>query len=254
VARLAHTISGDRAAPVVVLGSSLGTTGAMWEPQLAELDRHFRVVRYDHRGHGDSEVPPGRYQIADLGQDVLGLLDELGVGGFCYGGLSLGGMVGMWIAAEESHRVTRLALLCTSAALAAPDAWHQRVAAVRAGGMAAIAEPVVARWFTPGFAASHPDVIAAHQGMMLANSVDGYVGCCEAIAAMDQRDRLPRIQAATLVIAGREDLAIPPSHSEVIAAAVPVARLEILEDAAHLANVQQSAAVSRLLINHFEGG
>jgi 3-oxoadipate enol-lactonase len=254
VARLAHSISGDPDAPVVVLGSSLGTTGAMWEPQLAELDRHFRVVRYDHRGHGGSEVPPGPYQIADLGRDVLTMLDELGVDGFCYAGLSLGGMVGMWIAAEEPRRVTRLALLCTSAALAAPDAWHQRVAAVRAGGMAAIAEPVVSRWFTPQFAASHPDVIAAHQAMVLANPVDGYVGCCEAIAVMDERDRLPDIHATTLVIAGREDLAIPPLHSEVIAAAIPGSRLELLADAAHLANVQQSAAVTRLLINHFEGG
>jgi 3-oxoadipate enol-lactonase len=254
VAGLAHTITGRQDAPVVVLGTSLGTTRAMWDPQLAELDRHFRVVRYDHRGHGGSEVPPAPYDIADLGADVLALVDALEIDEFSYAGLSLGGMVGMWIAAEAPQRVSRLALLCTSAALGAADAWHERAAAVRAGRMATIADPIVGRWFTPDFAADHPDVVAAHRAMLLATPVEGYAGCCEAIAEMDQRDRLPQIEAATLVVAGQQDLSIPPPHSEVIAAAIPGARLEILDDAAHLANVQQAVAVTRLLINHFEGG
>jgi 3-oxoadipate enol-lactonase len=253
-ARLGHTVTGDADAPVVVLGSSLGTTGAMWDPQLTVLATRFRVVAYDHRGHGGSDSPPPPYQIADLGRDVLGLLDAIGVERFHYAGLSLGGMVGMWLASEVPDRVDRLALLCTSAALAAPDPWYERAAAVRGDGLASIAGPVVSRWFTPGFAIAHPEVVERHRSMLLAASVDGYAACCEAIAEMDQRARLAQISAPTLVIAAREDLAIPPPHSEAIAAAVPAARFELIDDAAHLASVEQPAVITRLLVEHFEDG
>jgi 3-oxoadipate enol-lactonase len=249
-AHLAHSVIGDPDAPVVVLGSSLGTSGRMWDPQLAALAERFRVVTYDHRGHGDTSSPPTPYQLDDLGSDVLGLLDELGIARFSYAGLSLGGMVGMWIASETPHRVDRLALLCTSAALDAADAWHERAAAVREGGMAAVADPVVARWFTPSFAVTHPDVVAQQRAMLLAAQVEGYAGCCEAIGAMDLRDRLAQIEAPTLVIAARQDLAIPPHHSETIVKAIAGARLELIDDAAHIASVEQPAAITRLLLEH----
>jgi 3-oxoadipate enol-lactonase len=249
-AHLAHSVIGDATAPVLVLGSSLGTTGRMWEPQLTDLARHFRVVTYDHRSHGGSDVPPPPYQIADFGRDVLALLDDLGVDRFTYAGLSLGGMVGMWIASEVPQRVERLALVCSSAALGSPDAWHQRATTVLASGMSAVADPVVARWFTPGFAATHPDVVERHRAMLLAIPADGYASCCEAIGAMDLRERLPLIEAPTLAIAGKQDLAIPPINSAAIVAAVAGARLELLDDAAHIASVEQPAAVTRLLIEH----
>jgi 3-oxoadipate enol-lactonase len=251
---LAHTVAGDTDAPVVVLGSSLGTTGAMWDPQVPELAKRFRVVAYDHPGHGGSATPQPPYEIADLGHDVLTLLDELGVRRFHYSGLSLGGMVGMWIASEVPARVNRLAVLCTSAALGAPDAWHERAAAVRNDGVASIADPVVERWFTPDFATAHPDVVERHRSMLLAATVGGYAACCDAIAEMDLRDRLPLITAPTLAIAARQDLAIPPSHSESIVASIPGARLELIDDAAHIASVEQPAVITRLLVEHFEDG
>jgi 3-oxoadipate enol-lactonase len=253
-AHLAHTVTGPADAPVVVLGSSLGATGAMWDPQLPELAARFRVVAYDHRGHGGSDAPPAPYEIADLGRDVLALVDELGIGRFHYAGLSLGGMVGMWIASEVPDRVDRLALLCTSAALNAPEPWHERAAAVRLGGLAAVVDVVLSRWFTPGFAIAHPDVVARHRAMLLTPSAEGYAACCGAIAEMDLGARLPQITAPTLVIAAREDLAIPPPHSEAIAAAIPGARFELVTDAAHIASVEQPAVITRLLVEHFEDG
>lgn len=249
-ATLAHTISGAAGSPVVVMGSSLGTTHTMWEPQVAALAEHYRVIRYDHRGHGGSDVPPAPCEIADLGGDVIGLLDGLGVDRFSFVGLSLGGMTGMWVASEIPQRVERLALLCTSAALEAPQAWLERAAKVRAGGLAAVANPVVARWFTPGYAAANPDVIERQLAGLQAVPVEGYAGCCEAIAVMDLRDRLATIQASTLAIAGRQDLAIPPSHAEALVAAIAGARLELIDNAAHIANIEQPAAVTRLLLQH----
>lgn len=157
----------------------------------------------------------------------------------------------MWVASEMPERVDRLALLCTSAALDAA-AWHQRAADVAAGGLAAIADAVVARWFTPHFAAAQPQVVASYHAMLLSTPVEGYVGCCVAIAEMDLRDRLPSIEAPTLAIAGRDDPSIPPPHSQAIVAAISGARLELVDHAAHLASVEQADAVTRLLIDHFE--
>lgn len=252
-ARLHHVDLGRRDKPVVVLGSSLGTTHAMWDPQVPALSERFRVVAYDHRGHGGSDVPPGPYEIADLGSDVLALLDGLGIDQFSYAGLSLGGMVGMWVGSEVPERVTRLALICTSAALEATDAWNQRAASVRAGGMAAVVDPVVARWFTPEFAAGEPDLVESYRAMLAATPVEGYAGCCEAIAPMDLRERLPRITASAVAVAGGQDPAIPPPHSAAIVDKVRDARLVVLDHAAHLASVEQADAVTSLLIDHLGG-
>jgi 3-oxoadipate enol-lactonase len=253
-AHLARTIDGDPSAPVVVLASSLGTTRAMWDPQLPALAERFRVINYDHRGHGESETPAAPYRIADLGRDVLAMLDEIGVERFSFAGLSLGGMVGMWIASEVPHRVDRLALLSTSAAVGQPAPWHERAAAVRAGGMAAIGPTVVGRWLTPGYAAAHPELVERLLAGLLATPVEGYAGCCEAIADMDLLQRLSLIAAPTLAIAGMQDPSIPAAHSEAIVAVVAGARLELIDGAAHLASVEQAAAVTRLLIEHLSGG
>ena len=252
-ARLGYDVTGDPDAPVVVLGSSLGTTRAMWDPQLTALAQRFRVIRFDHRGHGESELPPAPYRIGELGRDVLDLLDSLGVEHFAYAGLSLGGMVGMWIGSEAPDRVRQLCLLCTSAALESPDAWHERAATVRAGGLAAITDRVTGRWFTPGFAAERPDVVTSYRRMLGATAVEGYAGCCEAIAVMDLRDRLAAITAPTLAIAAADDLAIPPAHLASIVASVAGARLCLVEPAAHLANVERPERITTLLLEHFEG-
>ena len=251
---LHHTVDGPDGAPVLVLGGGLGTSVAMWRPQLAALAERFRVIRYDHRGHGGSPSRPGRYAIDNLGRDVLALLDALGVRRAHVGGLSLGGMVAMWLAATAPERVDRLALLCTSARLGPPSLWAQRAEAVRSGGMPAVADAVVARWFTPRFVTAHPDVVEDARRQLIATTPQGYAGCCAAIETMDLVPALAAIRAPTLVIAGADDQATPPEHAERIAAGIGAARTSVLPDAAHLASVEQPAAVTRLLLDFLPGG
>ncbi|MDZ5445089.1 3-oxoadipate enol-lactonase [Micromonospora sp. 4G57] len=250
--RLHATVDGPPDAPVLVLGSSLGTTGAMWAPQLAGLAARYRVIRYDHLGHGRSAVPPGPYGIDLLGREVLSLLDDLDAPRVHYAGLSLGGMVGMWLAAHAPDRVDRLALLCTSASLGPAEGWRQRAATVRAAGLEAIADAVVARWFTPAFAESRPRLVAEHQARLTATPAAGYAGCCEAIAAMDLRADLAKVPSPTLVIAGADDPATPVEHAARIVERIPAARLAVINHAAHLANVEQPEQVGKLLLEHFE--
>jgi 3-oxoadipate enol-lactonase len=245
-------VDGPENAPVLVLGNAQATSTAMWEPQLAALTERFRLVRYDHRGHGGSPVPAGPYTLADLGADLLALLDSLGLERVHLGGLSLGGMVAMWVAAHEPSRVDRLALLCTSARFGPPELWSRRIETVRAHGIESIADTLLSRWFTPEF--DKPDVIGWARDMLTATPAAGYMGCCAAIQTMDLRPVLGAITAPTLVIAGAADPATPPEHARVIAAGIPGARLEIVPDAAHLANVEQPEAVTALLLDHLEGG
>jgi 3-oxoadipate enol-lactonase len=244
--QLHYTMDGPADAPVLVLGSSLGTSGAMWQPQISVLAERFRVVRYDHRGHGGSPVPQGPYAIDELGRDVLALLDKLHLSRVMLGGLSLGGMVAMWVAAHAPSRVDRLALLCTSALL--PFDWTERIEAVRSGGMAAIVDPVLSRWFSSAFVAQHPGVVGWAQRMLATTPVEGYIGCCTAIETMDLTPDLGAIVAPTLLIAGTLDEATPPSHLEAIASVIPGARLEAVS-AAHLANVEQPDLVGKLMLD-----
>lgn len=251
--RLAYRVDGPPGAPVLVLGGSLGSTAAMWDPQVPVLSRSLRVVRYDHRGHGGSRPAAPPTSLADLGADVVALLDHLGVRRAALGGVSLGGMVAMWVARHHPERVESLALVCTSARLGPPEAWRERAATVRSQGMAAIADGVLARWFTPGWAERHSDVVARLREDFLAVDPDGYAGCCEAIGAMDLLDDLARVTVPTLVVAGADDPATPPVHAEAIAARVPGARLVVVPDAAHLGSVEQPAAVTALLAAHVSG-
>lgn len=250
IAQIRYDVHGPADAAVVVLGTSVGTLPEMWDPQLDALAERFRVVRVAHRGHDTTDVPPGPYGLADLAGDVLALLDALGVQRFSWCGLSLGGMVGMWIAAHDPLRIEQLALCCTSAHLPPAKGWLDRAAAVRASGMAAVVEAVVERWFTPEFAAAAPDVIARYRTMLLSVPPEGYAGCCEAIAEMDLRSAIPRITAPTLVLAGSDDPATPVSHAQTIASLVPGARLVVIPGTAHLATVQEPSSTTRLLLEH----
>jgi 3-oxoadipate enol-lactonase/4-carboxymuconolactone decarboxylase len=225
----------------------------MWTPLVGPLAERFRVIRIDARGHGGAPAsPPGApCDLAALGADVLGVLDELGIERAALAGLSLGGMTAMWLAIHHPERVGRLALLCTSAHLAPASSWLDRAAAVRADGMSAIADAVVARWITPGLAARDPALVADLRAMLTGVDTESYAQCCEAIAAADLRADLGRIAAPTLVLAGADDQALPPGHARVTADAVPGARLVVLDDAAHVATVEQPGAISRLLLEHF---
>lgn len=255
VCELHYEREGAADAPALVLGSSLGTTLEMWDPQVPELRAAHDLVRFDHRGHGRSPVPGGPYSIDDLGTDVLRLLDVMELARVSYCGLSLGGMVGMWLAINAPERIDRLVLLCTSAHLPPASGWHERAATVRsAGSSEPIADAVLGRWFTEPFKREHPDVVARHRRMVADTPPEGYAACCEAIAALDLRDRLPRIVAPTLVIGAAQDPSTPPEHQRAIAAAVPGARLEILDPCAHLASVERADLVSMLIAEHLKTG
>jgi 3-oxoadipate enol-lactonase len=252
---LVASLEGRAGAPVLVLGNSVGTSRACWEPQAATLSRHFRLLRYEHRGHGTavggwSPAPAGPYSIAELAGDVLALLDAHEVDQALYCGVSLGGMVGLWLAAHAPQRIIGLGLSCTSAYLPPAAGWIDRAAKVRADGTGSIAGPVVGRWFTPAFRAAQPDVPAAFTAGLAETIDEGYAGCCEAIAAMDQRSSLGEISAPTLVIAGADDPATPPWHGAVIASGIAGSRLRVIRGGAHLANVSAAGEVSALLLPH----
>lgn len=245
-------VEGPADAPVVVLGGSLGSALEMWDPQVPALTERFRVVRYDARGHGRSPVPPGPYVLDDLVDDLLALLDRLEVQRAHLVGLSLGAMTAMRLAAREPSRVDRLALLCTSAKFATSSPWAQRAATVRAQGTAAIAEAVVDRWFTDGLRTEDLALVDRMRAMVAATPAEGYASCCGAIERMDLRDDLLRIHAPTLAVAGADDPATPPDHLRTIADTIPGARLLVLPRAAHLANVEQAAAVNAALLAHLD--
>jgi 3-oxoadipate enol-lactonase len=250
---LHHVLEGPEDAPVLVLSNSLGTTLDMWDPQVEALAGRFRLLRYDHRGHGGSPVPEGPYAIEDLGRDLLVLLDRLGIEDFNFGGLSVGGMVGMWVASEVPERVERLVLLCTSALLGPRDMWDARIASVGDGGMDAIADAVLERWFTPGFRYEHPEVVGWVGDQLRATSPEGYVATCGAIRDMDLRDRLGAVEAPTLLLAGPDPPPAPPDHAERIAEGVRDSRLVVIPEAAHLANIERAERVAGEMIGHLDG-
>jgi 3-oxoadipate enol-lactonase len=248
-----HTVVSGRAdAPVVVLSNSLGSTHRMWDAQIDALEARFQVVRYDTRGHGESPVPDGPYSIDELADDLIALLDRLGVARARLVGLSLGGMTVMRVAARNPERVERIALLCTGAQLPPASSWTDRAALVRAQGSSAVAAAVVERWFTPAYLDAHPDARRGYEQMVAATPAEGYAGCCEAIATLDLRDELSAITAPTLAIAGAEDPATPPAKLEEITARVPGARLLTVPQSAHLANAEQPGIITPALIEHLE--
>ncbi len=249
-AELHHLLEGPDDAPVLVMASSLGTTLRMWDEQAPALSERFRLLRYDHRGHGGSSVPPGPYRIEDLGRDALALLDRLGIERFSFCGLSIGGMVGMWLASEAPGRVERLVLCCTSALFGPREVWDERIAVARGQGMDALVEGVVARWFTPDFFSSHPETVEGAARMLRETDAEGYAGCCAAIRDMDLRGRLGSIKAPTLVISAADDPATPPEHGELIRDSIPGAGFEVVPNASHLANIEQPELMTRALLDH----
>ena len=186
--RLSYRLDGAPEAPLLMLSNSLGTALAMWDSQLAEFAKRFRVLRYDSRGHGGSEVAPGPYRIDDLGRDALALLDAVGVDRVRFCGLSMGGMVGMWLGSNAAERIERLVLCNTSAQIGTPELWNSRIEMVRGGGMEAVTPAVLERWFTSGFRARAPQAVEKVRRMLLATPPEGYAACCAAIRDMNHPD------------------------------------------------------------------
>jgi len=246
-----HTLEGPEDAPVLVLSNSLGSTLEMWDDQASVLRERFRLVRYNQRGHGGSPVPSGPYEIVDLGLDMLALLDRLEIERTSFCGLSIGGLVGMWLASEDPGRVERLVLCCTAARFD-PDMYDARAHKVRAAGVGSISDTVLERWFTPEFRASRPETLEWAESMLRSTPTEGYAGCCEVLRDADVRSRLGEIRAPTLVIAGAEDPAATVEQAEEIRDSIPGARLSVIENAAHLANIEQPEAVTQEILDHLE--
>jgi 3-oxoadipate enol-lactonase len=244
--RLNYQQTGPEDAPVVLLGSSLGATHEMWAPQLDVLAERFRVVAFDHRGHGGSEVPPGPYTIEDLGGDVIELLDTLGVDQASYVGISLGGAVGLWLAENAPERFHRFALLCPPSNQSEnAQLWTERAAQVRAEGTQAITEATLGRWFLPDFT----DIEPLRQ-QLLNTPDEGYAACCEALGALDLRDKLADITAPVLLVTTEQDASIPPETVIPLASTIPGAHLEIIENAAHLVTYSHPEIINPLLLAH----
>jgi 3-oxoadipate enol-lactonase len=245
---LNHQLDGPADGAVLMLGNSLGTGLSMWDSVVDLLSDRFRILRYDHRGQGASPVPEGPYAVADLGGDVLALLDALELNVVDYAGVSVGGMVGLWLAAHAPARIRALGVFCSSAHPGNPEAWRARAETVRnAGSIAPVADAVVSRWLTPAFAARHRDVRAQLLAQLTVSPCMGYAALCELLATLDLRSELEQIKAPTLVVAGAQDEALPPPHSELIAARVRGAHYELLNPAAHIPMVEAPTTVAALI-------
>jgi 3-oxoadipate enol-lactonase len=241
-----YRIDGPAGAPVLLLSNSLGASLEMWDPQAEALSDAFQVLRYDTRGHGKSSVPPGPYSIAQLGGDVVHLLDHLGIESAHMCGLSMGGITAMWIAIHHPERLQRLVLSNTAAWIGTYASWTERAAAVERHGVASIASAVVARWLTPAYAAAHPEHVAALVAMLSATPQAGYAANCLAVRDNDLRAEVARILAPTLIVSGSEDLPTPPADGRFLAAHIPGARY-VERPAAHLSNQELPAQYAMLV-------
>lgn len=244
---LRYRLDGSKGAPALVFSNSLGTNLSMWDAQAATLADTFRIVRYDTRGHGGSAVPDGPATLDRLGRDLLALLDHLGLARAHVCGLSLGGLTAQWLAINHPARVRRLVLSNTAARIGSVESWDARIAAVEAGGMSAIADAVLARFFSPRLHMASPRLVQEFAAALLATDPAGYVACCAALRDADLRPRAATITAPTLVIAGELDESTPPEQARELHALIPGSALAILDGAAHLASVERPDAFNALL-------
>ncbi|MBY0533121.1 MAG: 3-oxoadipate enol-lactonase [Xanthobacteraceae bacterium] len=250
--KINYQIDGADNAPVLMMSNSLGTNLHMWDNQVAALAKRFRVVRYDTRGHGKTEAPLYPYTFAMLGQDAIALMDTLKLTKVRFCGLSMGGMIGMWLARNVPARIEQLVLCNTAAKFGLTEIWNQRIATVRTSGMKAITGAVIERWFTKEFREKSPKEIDRIVEALHATKPEGYAGNCAAIRDVDQRWSIYEIKTPTLVIGGKHDPATPYEAAELIAKRIPGAKLVGL-DAAHLSNIEQPDAFAKALNGFLKG-
>jgi len=233
-----YQIEGPAHAHGLVLSNSLGTNFAMWDAQMPELRKHFRVLRYDTRGHGQSEVTPGPYSFEQLGRDVLALADETDIGHFSFCGLSMGGVTGMWLGIHAGKRLHKLVLCSTGAKIGNDEIWDARIETVRKGGTKSIAAGAMERWFTQQFREREPQTVERIKHMVESTSTEGFIACCEALREADFRESISAIRTPTLVISGTHDSGTSPADGKFLAKQIAGARYVEL-DAAHLSNIEQ---------------
>jgi len=250
---LEYRLDGPSGAPLLVLSNSLGTTYEMWEAQMPAFTEHFRVLRYNARGHGNTPLPTEGVSLASLGNDVIALLDCLGVERAYFCGISLGGMTGMWLNRHAPERFYRLVVANTAAKIGESDGWLQRAALVRQQGMAPVAATAAGRWFTPAFCQAHPDAVKQLLDTLSDLSPAGYAACCDALAYADLRDEVQGMTRPMLVIAGDEDPVTTPRDAERLVVDAPHAHYLVLP-ASHLSNVACAGAFSQHVITFLTAG
>jgi 3-oxoadipate enol-lactonase len=245
--RLHHAEAGDPSGQPVVLANSLGTDFRVWDRLLPLMPAGLRIVRYDKRGHGLSDAPEGDYTLDDLVADAAGLIEHLGLRDVVFVGLSIGGLIAQGLAAARPDLVRALVLSNTAAKVGTAQTWEERKAAIRRGGIAAIADGILERWFSPEFRAGRPDELALWRHMLTRTPVSGYLGCCAALAAADLRERATGLRLPTLAIAGSIDGSTPPDLVRETAALIPGSRFEIIDGAGHIPCVETPEAHARLI-------
>lgn len=250
IARLHYELSGPTGAPAVVFGPSLGTELSLFDPQLDAFIKDHRVIRFDLRGHGKSEVPKGPYAVSDLAEDVVALLTELEIKEFSYVGVSIGGAIGLWLALNLGHRLHELVICASAARFGDPQGWSERASQVRAHGTGFLEPSRCGTWFTPEFAEKHPGEARRLIEMLRRTPPEGYAGCCEAIGSFDVRDRLHEITVPTLVLAGETDPATPVEICRGIVDGIRNARLVVIPKAAHLLTAEQPEIVNAAIAEH----
>ncbi|HUC63398.1 MAG TPA: 3-oxoadipate enol-lactonase [Alphaproteobacteria bacterium] len=245
---LYYEVAGDAEAPPLLLSHSLGTGLAMWEPQMAAFAARYRVIRYDMRGHGKSSAPAGDYSMAMLAKDALALMDALGIERTYWCGLSMGGMIGLWLATHAPQRLRRAVLANTAAISPTVEMWNARIATVMSQGTAALLAGAIDRWFTKEFQTAHPDIVKRTSALLLATPPQGYAGACVANRDMDQREAIRAIAVPCLVIVGEKDFAAAPEFGRDIHARIAGSKLVSL-DAAHLSNTEAPEAFTRAVLD-----
>jgi 3-oxoadipate enol-lactonase len=243
-AKIHYALEGQAGKPVLVLSNSLGTDFSMWDPQIPDFTNSLRVLRYDTRGHGKSSVTPGPYSIEQLAKDVLALADSLKLDRFHFCGLSMGGMIGMWLAANAAKRVNKLALASTAAKIGTPETWNTRIDSVRRNGMKPAAAAAIERWFTPAFRAKNPSAVGNIQRILEATNPEGYISCCAAVRDFDFREQLGKIRTPSLVISGAHDPATTPADGHFLTDHITGARYVEL-NGAHLSSIEDAERFTR---------
>ena len=246
-----YELTGQEGVPVVMLSHSLASSMVMWNPQLESLESHFLVLRYDMRGHGDSDAPDGAYTLELLAEDAVALLDALGIETVHFGGLSIGGMIGQGLALNYGDRLKSLTLCDTSAVMPdeAQPILQERIAAARENGMADQVDGTLERWFTPQYLKENPPEVATIRQQVRATPLAGYIGCSEALRGLNYLERLPAIKLPTLIMVGEEDPGTPVAASEAIHERIAGSQLVILPSARHLSNIEQAEAFNKSLMD-----
>ena len=250
--RLRYEIDGNPAGPPILFSNSLGTTCELWKPQLEALSPTFRIIRYDTRGHGSSDVLSGPYTIEMLGLDAIAILDATGVKRAHVCGLSLGGLTAMWLGVHRPHRVRSVTLVSTAARIGNTMMWEERIVQVQTSSVGSLADAAMGRWFSQSFRASHPEVVSIYHRMLSETPAIGYAACCAAIRDADLRSAIAGISAPALIIAGHHDPVTPPADAQVMHERITGSQVSLL-DAAHILNVEQAGAFNDVL-NAFVAG